>query len=198
MKLVAVSGSYRKGKTIDTLIDRAIDGAQAKCDDIEVRRVQLIDRDIRYCRNCMVCRNDDPSKRIARCVIDDDMQDIYRALDEADALILGSPVNMGYATAVMKTFLERACWVLARPGKRPIEGCPEPRVRRGSKAVTIVSSGIVPPLLRRWCDQATAQMKEICHYHGAKVVGTLYAGAIEKRGIEAYADAAFNLGARLA
>jgi len=198
MKLLAISGSYRKGKTVDTLIDSAIEGAAAKRSDIDVRKVHLIDRNIEYCRNCMACRNDDPHKRMARCVIDDDMQALYRALDEANALILGTPVNMGYATAVMKTFLERVVWVLARPGSRPLKGCPEPRTRRGAKAVTIVSSGIVPPLLRRWCDAATSQLKEICHYHDSKVVGTLYAGAVEKRGVDAYVDAAFRLGGRLA
>lgn len=197
MRLVTISGTYRKGKTIDTLIDRAVEGVRASCDAVELDQIRLIDRNIEYCRNCMACRNDDPGKRLARCIIDDDMQDIYRTLDEAEALVLGTPVNMGYATAVTKTFLERCAWVLARPGKRPIKGCPEPRVRRGAKALAIVSSGLVPPLLRRWCDEATPQLKELCVYHGSRLVGSLYAGAVERRGVDAYRDAAFRLGARL-
>ncbi len=74
MNLLAIVGSYRKAKTIDTLVDSAIEGARAAGGDIEVQKTHLVDRNIEYCRNCMVCRRDDPEKRIAKCIIDDDMQ----------------------------------------------------------------------------------------------------------------------------
>ncbi|NQT82417.1 flavodoxin family protein [bacterium] len=198
MRLLAIVGSYRKGKTVDTLIDAAIKGARAGRENVEVEKIHLVDKNVKYCKNCMVCREDDPNKPIAKCVIADDMQTLCAALDEADGFIFGTPVNMGHETAIMKTFLERVCWVLARPGNSPLKGCPEPRTERKKKAIVIVSSGIIPPLLRRWCDEATALLKSVCKCSlNAKVVGSLYAGAVERKGIDAYLRKAFKLGKTL-
>ena len=196
MNILAVMGSYRKGKTIDTLVDRAIEGAKTN-PGVQVDKVVLIDRNIEYCRNCMVCKNDDAWPR-ARCVIEDDMQDIYPLIERADGYIFGTPVNMGNVTAVMKAFLERICWVFAMPGKRPIAGCPTPRTQKKRKAVVIASSGIVPPLLRRFCDEATPLIKQTARDSlNAKLIGSVYAGAVEKRGIEHYTDKAYKLGKKL-
>jgi multimeric flavodoxin WrbA len=197
MKILAIMGSYRQGKTIDTLVDRAIAGAES-APGVHVEKVVLVDKNIEYCRNCMACRNDDASKSRARCVIDDDMQDIYPLIEEADGYIFGTPVNMGHVTAVTKTFLERICWVFARPGKKPIPGCPTPRSTQEKKLVVIVSSGIVPPFMRRFCDDATSLIQVTARDSlNARLVGSLYAGAVEKRGIERYAEKAFALGKRL-
>lgn len=198
MKILAIIGSYRKGKTIDTLIDKAIEGAKAKVNGVSVEKLYLVDKHIEYCRNCMVCRNDDPGKKMAACVIADDMKSIYPMIDEADLFIFGTPVNCGHETAVMKTFIERIAFVFARPGKWPLKGCPEPRTTRKKRAIIMVSSGVVPPVLRIFCDNATALLKDVCQSClNVKVVGCLYAGAVEIRGVNAYFDKAYELGRKL-
>lgn len=198
MHIVAIMGSYRKGRTIDTLLDQAIAGAMAAQPDASVDKIVLVDRHIEYCRNCMTCRNDDPSKSIATCVIQDDMQSIYPLLNQADAYIFGTPINIGHETAIMKTFLERVCYVLAKPGKYPLEGCPTPRTTKKKKAIAIMSSGVVPPLLRMFCDSATTLIKEFCGcILNARLVGSMYAGAVEKRGVDVYAAKAYQLGRKL-
>jgi len=198
MDIVAIMGSYRKGRTIDTLLDRAIAGAMAEQPDARVEKIILIDRRIDYCRNCMTCRKDDPSKGIATCAIQDDMQAIYPLLNQADAYIFATPINVGRETAVMKTFIERIAFVLSKPGKHPIEGCPQPRTTKKKKAVAIMSSGVVPPLFRLFCDDATPIIKDVCgSILNARLVGSLYAGAVEKRGVDFYAAKAYQLGRRL-
>ncbi|MCP4707548.1 MAG: flavodoxin family protein [Planctomycetes bacterium] len=198
MKLLAVTGSYRRGRTIDTLMDKAIEGARAGSGDIEIEKLHLVDKHIEYCKNCMVCRNDDPDKAIARCVIDDDMQKIYPKMAAADAYIFGTPINQGTVTAVMKTFLDRCCWVLSKPGKWPVDGCPTPRTNRNKQAIIILSSGIISPLLRHWCDDATPLLKSFCDSMlNARLRGSLYAGAVEKRGIGRYLPKAYFLGQKL-
>ena len=198
MHIVAIMGSYRKGRTIDTLLDQSIAGAAAGQPDARVDKIVLIDRHIEYCRNCMTCRKDEPSKSIATCVIQDDMQAIYPLLKQADAYIFGTPINMGRETAIMKTFIERVCYVLAKPGKYPLQGCPTPRTTKRRKAIAILSTGIVPPLLRMFCDDATGLIKEFCScILNARLVGSMYAGAVEKRGIDAYAAKAYQLGQKL-
>lgn len=198
MNIVAIMASYRKGRTIDTLVDRAIAGTLAANPGATTEKITLIDKHIEYCRNCMACRDDDPSKPLARCVIQDDMQAIYPVLDAADAYIIGTPINMGNETALFKTFVERCCFVFAKPGTFPMKGVPTPRGTRKRRAVAILSTGIVPPWMRLLCDDATPLIKDFCKTMlNARLLDTLYAGAIEKRTVDYYTQAAFQLGREL-
>lgn len=198
MKLLAIMGSYRKGKTIDTLIDRAIEGAKSVKPDLEAEKIVLIDHKIEYCRNCMACKKALPEKAYAHCVIDDDMRAVYPKIYEADCYLFGTPVNMGHETAIMKAFLERVCWIFARPGNRPIKGCPEPRSSRKKRTGLIVSSGLVPPLFSIFCDNATPLIGGFCSYAlNAPIVDKFYAGAISKVGAEHYTGRAVQLGKKL-
>jgi FMN-dependent NADH-azoreductase len=201
MNVIAVVGSPRKGKATDTLVDKAIEGVKAGHPDCRVKKINLADHDIHYCRNCLTCRDADTDAAYARCVINDDMGPIYEDLLASDALILGTPVHMGSTTSLMMTFLERICWTFAKPGKRylTIRDCPMPRSDKTRKAVIIITSGIVPPLYRRWCDDATSLIRTtIRDGLNAKSVGDMYAGDIEHRGVERYFKKAQNLGGKLA
>ena len=80
MKILAINGSYHKHGVINTLMDKTIAGIKSLIPAAEVEKIHLIDQRIEYCRCCMTCRNDDPEKVIAACVIDDDMQELYRKL----------------------------------------------------------------------------------------------------------------------
>lgn len=117
MKIVAVMGSYRKVKMIDMLVDRAIKGVKSADPAAEIEQITLIDRDIQYCRNCGVCRKDDPAKAVARCAIQDDMQEILPMMADADAYVFGVPIFEGTVNAVTKTLLERICWTMAKAGR---------------------------------------------------------------------------------
>ena len=198
MKVVAIMGSYRKGKTIDTLVDHAIEGIKAVQPTAEIEKITLIDRHIQYCRNCGVCRKDDPAKPIARCAINDDMQEILPLMGEADAYVFGVPIFEGTVNAVTKTFLERICWTFARPGRWPVKGCPEPRSADKKQAIAILSSGIIVPLLRMFCDDATKLIRStIGDSLNTKLIGTLYAGGVEKVGMDRYFERVCKLGQKL-
>jgi hypothetical protein len=138
---------------------------------------------------------------VAECVIEDDMNDLRQDVLKSDSLIFGTPVHMGYATAVTMTFLERIIWTFAKPERKvlTISGCPLPRSDKKRKAVIIVVSGIVPPVFRKLCDQATPLIKEsIRDALNAMTVGSMSAGGVKNRGVEYYFDKAFNLGRKLA
>jgi len=197
-KVISIIGTYRKGKTIDNLVERAIEGLKSKSENISVEKLYLADYNIQYCKNCMICRNDSTSTDYAKCVITDDMQKIYPKIFEADSFIFATPINMGTVTAVMKTFLERCCWVFAKPGNKPLKGCPRPRTRIKKNAIIILSTGLVPPIFRKLCDDATTLIKSFCKSMlNVKVNGTLYAGAVEKRKENYYNKKAFKLGMKL-
>ena len=201
MNLLAIVGSPRKGKATDLLVDKAIEGARSKAPDCHVKKLHLIDHDIQYCKNCLACRDSKTNDPVADCIIKDDMDILRENVLQSDLLIFGTPVHMGYATAIMMSFLERICWTFAKPEGKilTIAGCPVPRSNKQRKAIIIVTSGIVPPVYRRFCDDATALIKQTAKDSlNAKTVGDLYAGDIEHRGLEYYHSRAFNLGRKLA
>ena len=106
MKSLAIVGSYRKGKTVDTLVDRAIAGAEST-PGVHVDKVMLIDKNIKYCTNCMVCRRDDTTKSHARCIIEDDMQSLYPKITEADVIVIASPIYWFTISAQTKLCIDR-------------------------------------------------------------------------------------------
>ena len=114
MKVLAIVASPRKGSTTDTLVDKAIEGVKEVHPNVEIEKINLFDFDIKFCINCLKCRNDKDSTPYTQCTIKDGMADIYQKLEEADSLIIGSPIHLGYAPGILTTFLERICWIFAR------------------------------------------------------------------------------------
>lgn len=200
MNLIAIVGSPRKNKATDTLVDKAIEGAKSKAHSCNVKKLNLIEYDIKFCKNCLACRDIKTKEPLARCSIRDDMDHINKDILESDILIFGTPVHMGFATAIMMTFLERICWTFGKPERRvlTISECPIPRSNKRRKSIIIVTSGIVPPIYRRFCDEATPLIKRtVWDSLNGKTVGDMYAGDIEHRGVEYYFDKAFKLGKKL-
>lgn len=201
MNLLAIVGSPRKGKSTDVLVDQAIEGAKDKSPGCNVKKLNLIEHDIRFCKNCLTCRNSKTTELVAPCSIRDDMDHIKKDVLESDSLIFGTPVHMGYATAIMMAFLERIVWTFAKPEKKylTISGCPSPRDSKKRKAVIIITSGIAPPIYRLFCDEATPLIRgTIRDALNAQTIGSLYAGDIEHRGADYYFDKAYKLGMKVA
>ena len=200
MNVLAIMGSPRKGEATDLLIDKAIEGIRSKVSDCNVKKLSLIDYDIQHCRNCLICRDSRTTEPVSKCSIRDDMDKLSLDVLDSDALIFATPVHMGYATGLMMSFLERICWIFAKPEKSYliIRGCPLPRSDKKRKSVTIVTSGIVPPMYRKLCDQAAPLIKGVIKDSlNARTVGDMYAGDIEHKGVERYFNKAFKLGSKL-
>ena len=198
--ILAIVGSPRKGQATDMLVDKAIDEAKSKDPDCNIKKLNLIEHNIKFCKNCLACRDSQTKEPIARFSIRDDMDHINEDVLKSDSLIFGTPVHMGFATAITMTFLERICWTFAKPEKKilTISGCPLPISNKRRKSIIIVTSGIVPPIYRRFCDEATPLIKQtVKDSLNAKTMGDMYAGNIEHRGVEYYFDKAFNLGKKL-
>ena len=200
MKLLAINGSYRRGRSIDTLMNAAIDAAVNAGAGVEVEQIYLAGANIEYCRNCVACKAVDPSAEYAECVIYDDMGEILPKLAAADAFLFGTPVNLSSVTAVMKTFLERICWTVGKPSTAGlIKGIPTSRVKRRRRAAIIVSTGASPGWLRPFFDKATPLIREVSKsILNARVVGSMWAGMTLSRGVEPYVSSAARLGAKLA
>jgi len=99
MKVVGFSGSPRKNGNTAYLVRAAL--AEMERNGVETGFVPLCEYAFGDCLGCEGCRES------CRCVVRDDMQKLYPLVDEADALILGSPTYFYDVTAIMKAFLDR-------------------------------------------------------------------------------------------
>ena len=160
MNVLALNATYREKGTTTSLVKKVLQGAAAA--GAETEHLLLKDYDILYCTNCLKCYADLESE-IAPCTHDDDVTLILEKIKDADGVILGSPVHMGFVTGLMYVFMERTCFRLARPTGElmGLKGCPEPRLTDKARALaSIVTVGMVPEEFRQYCDSGTAWLKE--------------------------------------
>lgn len=95
MKVIGISGSPREKNTF-YMLKTVLDATEQK---YEV--VHLKDLDIASCDACKGCHE------THKCVVRDDMQDLYQQILEADFIVLGSPTYFDNVTGVMKNFMDR-------------------------------------------------------------------------------------------
>ena len=170
VRITAIVGSYRKGGIIDTAIDEILTSAMEE--GAEVTKVYLIDKHIEFCTNCRTCTQYEGKKR-GECVIADDMSTVLDEIERSDAIVLGSPVNFGSVTAVMKMFIERLVCFAYWPW-----GMNAPKVRNTLKVkrAVVVASSAAPALMARLMTKIVSQLKDAAGLLGARTIGVLFIG----------------------
>ncbi|HSA30821.1 MAG TPA: flavodoxin family protein [Candidatus Omnitrophota bacterium] len=104
MKVIAINGSPRKEWNTATLLKKALEGAASR--GAETEFIHLWDLYYKGCTSCFACKEKN-GKSYGRCVVNDDLKAVFKRIEEADALVLGSPVYLGNISGVMQSFLER-------------------------------------------------------------------------------------------
>jgi len=104
MKVIAFNGSPRKNWNTSTLLKHALEGAASQGAEAEL--IHLYDINYKGCTSCFACKLKD-GKSYGKCAMNDDLTPVLRKVEEADALIIGSPIYFGAVTGVLKSFLER-------------------------------------------------------------------------------------------
>lgn len=110
-KIVAVSGSPRSGNAnsksfTEKILDLFLDGIEPE----EYKKFYPHKMDINYCTGCLTCWFKTPGK----CAFNDDMNNLKTEIEEADLVILASPVYINGFSAPVKTVLER-CFPMLDP-----------------------------------------------------------------------------------
>lgn len=100
-KVTVVFGSPRKNSNTWILVDQAIKGLNEQ--GIENEMFYLNDMNIKGCQSCYCCKKNDSTK----CLVNDDMQKIYKSMEESDGLIVGSPIYFCEVTAQTRLFIDR-------------------------------------------------------------------------------------------
>ncbi len=104
MKVLGIAGSPRRGGNTDLLLAEVMRGAASK--GAEVKTIILNKLKFVPCQHCDACL------KAGNCRIEDDMQMVYRELEEADRIVLASPIQFTGVTAQMKAMIDRlqALW----------------------------------------------------------------------------------------
>jgi len=99
VKVLGINGSPRIGGNTDILLDKVLEGARSK--GAKTEKVILNNLKFSPCQECENLRDD------GSCIIEDDMQPLYRKIEEADGVILASPIFFGSLSAQAKTMIDR-------------------------------------------------------------------------------------------
>ncbi|MBQ9036124.1 MAG: flavodoxin family protein [Erysipelotrichaceae bacterium] len=100
MKVLLINGS----PNVDGCTNRALDEMISvfEKEGVEYEKIQVGKLMIHGCVGCKQC------KYLKRCALDNDIvNDVARKFEEADGLVIGSPVYMGSAAGTMVSFLDR-------------------------------------------------------------------------------------------
>jgi multimeric flavodoxin WrbA len=174
-----------------------LEGARAA--GAETKKIYLMDRDIRFCRNCRKCTQVGGKMR-GKCDQPDGLEALLQEIESADGLVLGSPVNYFNVTALFRQFMERLLGYMYWPWGSKLG--PLLREKQKTKRAVLVASAASPALLIPLTTSATRALKTTARMLGAKPVGKLWIGLVAVQPHEALTARtrarAVRLGAKLA
>ncbi|MBC8554611.1 MAG: flavodoxin family protein [Candidatus Brocadiales bacterium] len=104
MKVIAFNGSPRKKWNTAMLLEKALEGAASQGADTEL--FHLYDHNFEGCTSRFGCKIKG-GKSYGKCVVKDDLVPILEMVEDADAIIFGSPIYYGTASGEMRSFMER-------------------------------------------------------------------------------------------
>jgi multimeric flavodoxin WrbA len=164
MKALAVLGSYRKGEgNTAGLLDILL--GELSTQGIECENIWLPSLNIGGCRGCNWCLNGGTAETGRRCIIDDGMQELYDNIEQADILIVASPVYMWHVTSQTKAFIDR----LYTYSKGALKG------KRMSAVMTAGGSAF------DGLDLAVQSLSRFAEYNEMDYRGTLYCAPADSR-----------------
>lgn len=104
MKVIGINGSARKDGNTAILINKVFE--ELNMAGIETEMISLAGKVIEPCKACWACEGQ------KNCVYHNDMFcDIFEKVQQADGILLGSPVYCANISANMQAFIERAAVV---------------------------------------------------------------------------------------
>jgi multimeric flavodoxin WrbA len=133
-KIAAIYGSPRLDGNTSILTDRFLegvkDGMAGSGIDLKIEKIAASKMDISPCRECGSC------SRTGECIVQDDMQGIFKTLIEADFIAAASPVFFTTVSAYLKALIDRCqrFWVLKSERQETI-------INKERKGIFIGASG---------------------------------------------------------
>jgi multimeric flavodoxin WrbA len=133
VKACGLVGSPVRGGNVDLLVGQAVAGASSR--GATVSTIYLNDLSIRPCQSC------GPNASPAFCRFEDDMRQVFDALEESDIVVLGSPVYFDSVSAQTKLMIDRCncltAWVKEGDGSPRFEK----RLKKRKTGVLVAVAG---------------------------------------------------------
>ncbi len=114
IKIIGIVGSPRIGGNTEVLVEEALKTAREMGAETEI--IRLAEKEVKPCDACLTCRE------TGKCRINDDFQEIFDKMVEADGIILASPVYFGSATPQLMALIDRAGYVSHRSFENKVGG----------------------------------------------------------------------------
>ncbi len=146
MNLLIIDASTRSNGNANFLAKSIADSKEG------AELVTLRDKKINQCVGCKACKTNN-----SLCVVNDDMQQIYPKLIEAEKVVILSPNYMGFITGACKTFVDR--WYAMKDANK------KSRFQEGAKGMFILTQGSTN---RAHGELATEWFKRIYEGYGLK------------------------------
>lgn len=109
MKALFINGSPRKNFNTAQLLEEAMRGAKEA--GAEVERINLFDYQYTDCKECFACKIKG-SRTNGVCALRDSLRPVLEKMNEADVIVVGSPVYYGFASGQVRSLLNRALFPL--------------------------------------------------------------------------------------
>jgi len=97
--IIAIYGSPRKRGNTDLLMDAFLEPLQHK---VEVKKYRVSDISLKPCIACGGC------DKTGVCVFKDEIWSVYKEIEEAEGLVLSSPIYFASVSSQLKIFIDRA------------------------------------------------------------------------------------------
>ena len=170
MKIVAFQGSPRPSGNTDVLLEEALKPIKEAGHEITLFKLNFMR--IKPCQDCGSC------EKSGKCIIDDDMIEIYSAIRSADRIILASPIFFFGLSAQVKAMIDRcqAFWCEKYLMKQSI-----PEGPYGRKGLLLLVGGMKKEI-GMTCSDATAKAffrtVSVPHHETLSFMGVDAKGAI--------------------
>jgi len=107
MKVLGLVCSPRKGGNTEILVREALGSVESAGGETEL--ITVAGKKLSGCQGCESCLS------TGVCCIEDDMQDIHRAMISADGIVFGTPVYFGNVSSQAKAVIDRTyCMVFTK------------------------------------------------------------------------------------
>jgi multimeric flavodoxin WrbA len=100
-KIIGFIASPHKNGNTAWIVNQILEGAKQQ--GAQTQSYSSSELDIKPCRGCLSCHNNSDRG----CVVKDDMQKLYAAIEDADVIVFGSPIYMGQMSGQAKIFTDR-------------------------------------------------------------------------------------------
>ncbi len=182
-KVLILKGSPRKNGNSSVLADQAALGAKENGAEVESFRID--EMNIHPCDACDFCQETN-----GVCVIQDDMQSLYPKIQQADVLVLASPIYWFTISAQLKLCIDR--WYAFQPIRH--------EVWPGKKIGIVLTYGDSDPY-DSGAVNAIHTFQSMFRYLDVEIAGMVYGSASDVGDVEKQPDLmqkAHQLGEKLA